>query len=184
MSHLASAWAIKQTGLSMPAKMVLMILADYHNSADGGCYPSIATLAEMACCDERTVVRAVNELTVMGLVTRVTRTSANGRQTSNQYNLNLQISEMGDRQSPPTPPYLSPLEPVINKPSDITYRADLIGKNEDQEEPPDAKKVFWDEAVGMLITDYLRFMTLAEMQATVSQMGSGMFNGMNLAQES
>lgn len=134
MSHVASHWAIRQTGISSTAKLVLMVLADYHNIADGGCFPSIPTLAKVCCCEDRTVQRAIKELCEAGMVEKNTRLNDSGRQRSNQYNLVLPQTLMGDNMTPTTPANLTPLEPVINNLSDTSYRAD------------DPDKLFWDDA--------------------------------------
>lgn len=53
------------------AKMVLVSLVDFHGQ-DGHIYPSVATIAEMACTSERTVIRVIQLLEHMGVI-QVTR---------------------------------------------------------------------------------------------------------------
>ena len=145
MSHIASYWAIQQTGVSSSAKLLLLVLADYHNSVDGGCFPSKSSLAEKCCCTERNIVNLTQELADVGLITIERRFDSSKRQTSNQYVLN--ISPTGVKQD-------SPLEPVIyNQDTTPTELEDdpLISIFETPEEPPeDNPKAFWDQAVGML----------------------------------
>ena len=173
MSHLASSWAIKQVGISLPAKMVLMILADHHNSVDGGCYPALSTLAQLSCCDVKTARKAIDELEEKGLVRRETRVAEGGRQTSNQYHLMIPTDDGRVPNVVPTPlPDLVPLEPVRNNHSDTTYQADPILQISNQEppreeklpssvlslprtvpedDPPDENTVFWAEATALAL---------------------------------
>ena len=151
MSHIASYWAVKQVGISSMAKLVLMVLADYHNSESGGCYPSKASLAEKCCCTERTIATATQELQLAGLLTLVSRQDEFGRQRSNQYILNIDFG--GEYNSPGRVKETAPLEPVRynhTDPSDLEDPVLSIFAN--HEEPPESNnKTFWDEAVGMLM---------------------------------
>lgn len=130
MSHVATNWAFQQTGISSTAKLVLIFLADFHNHLTDLCFPSRASLAEKCCCDEKTISRSIKELSEKGLITSEERFEANGRRTSNMYRLNITSGQavhgVTDK--------LSRLEPVINNPSDTSYRAD------------DPDKLFWDDA--------------------------------------
>ena len=145
MSHIASYWAIQQTGVSSSAKLLLLVLADYHNSVDGGCFPSKSSLAEKCCCTERNIVNLTQELADVGLITIERRFDSSKRQTSNQYVLN--ISPTGVKQD-------SPLEQVIyNQDTTPTELEDdpVMSIFANAEEPPeDNPKAFWDQAVGML----------------------------------
>lgn len=152
MSHIASYWAVNQTGISSMAKLVLIVLADYHNLETGGCFPSKASLAEKCCCTERTVVNATQELEFAGLISSVSRQDQFGRQRSNQYILNIKIGE-GELNSRGRVNETTPLEPVIynhTNPSDL--EDPVLSIFENHEEPPESNnKTFWDEAVGMLM---------------------------------
>lgn len=137
MSHIATHWAMERTKISASAKLILLVLADYHNQTDDRCYPSKAALSEKSCMDERTVQRYITELVNEKLISVEPRYDLNGRQTSNQYILaisggggHIVGGERGTN--------LSPLEPVIINHSDTSYLAE-------------AKKSFWDEAVGILL---------------------------------
>jgi len=137
MSHIATHWAMEQTGISPSAKLVLLVLADYHNQTDNMCYPSKAALAKKSCMEERTVQRSITELVDEKLITIEPRYDLNGRQTSNQYALIMGEGRVtnkgGERVTNKTP-----LEPVTINHTDTSYLAD-------------AKKSFWDEAVGILL---------------------------------
>jgi len=145
MSHIASYWAIQQTGVSSSAKLLLLVLADYHNSVDGGCFPSKSSLAEKCCCTERNIVNLTQELADVGLITIERRFDSSKRQTSNQYVLN--ISPTGVKQD-------SPLEQVIYNQDTIPTELEddpVMSIFANAEEPPeDNPKAFWDQAVGML----------------------------------
>jgi hypothetical protein len=152
MSHLATAWAFDQTGISSTAKLVLIFLADFHNHQTNLCFPSRAKLAEKCCCDEKTITRAIQELSLAGLISYEVRKDLTGRQTSNTYTLHIAggqfVQGEGDK--------LSPLEPVINNntnPSDLHDPLIGIFANYSEEPPkvPEKAKTFWDEAVGMLM---------------------------------
>lgn len=153
MSHIATAWAFDQSGISSTAKLVLIFLADYHNHTTNLCFPSRAALAGKCCCDEKTVTRAIQELSAAGLIAVQSRKEKSGRQTSNTYTLHISggkfVHGEGDN--------LSPLEPVITnqEDSDTSYQTnsslsftDLL---EDEEPPEDPKKIFWDEGIGSLM---------------------------------
>lgn len=150
MSIEAINWAWKQTTLSQTEKFILICLADYHNSVDGGCYPSVTKLAERCCMGESTARTAINNLIKKNLIERVERFDRNGRQRSNQYNLNLQIIDPPDSERGEAPD-AGPLEPRIYnlQDSDTTYRGDPL-ETFMQIKPPDGK-AFWDEAVGMMM---------------------------------
>jgi Helix-turn-helix domain len=153
MSHIASYWAIEQRGISPTAKLVLMVLADYHNSETGGCYPSKAALAEKCCCSERTIVNATQELALAGLITLVSRQDEFGRQRSNQYMLNIQLGE-GANLSRGRVKETTPLEQVIYNQDTIPSELEdpVLSIFANHEEPPESNnKTFWDEAVGMLM---------------------------------
>ena len=144
MSHIAPYWAGEQKGFSGLSKFILIALADYHNSVDGGCYPSIATLARKCCLSETAVKTSINELCEIGLVSRVERKDNNGRSRSNQYVLNLSISEGGGVIRPLEGAQYDPLEPVI-------YNQDIPYPSDTGEPPVDPAKEFWDEAIGMMM---------------------------------
>ena len=77
MSIQAIAWAWKQK-LSCPKKMVLLALADCAD-IERNCYPSIRHLVEVSGLSKSGVVKALNDLSGLGLVIRVRRKQTNKR---------------------------------------------------------------------------------------------------------
>lgn len=89
MSHKATNWAFDQKGLKPAAKLVLLCLADRHNT-DNGCFPAQDTLAEDACMSRRSVNDQLNILEEQGFIRRRKRIDpATGRQKSTEYVLNF-----------------------------------------------------------------------------------------------
>jgi hypothetical protein len=88
MSIKAMHWAWEQR-LPPSLKLVLMALADAADDA-GQCWPSLRTLAAKCCVSERTVQRVMKDFERMGLLLVTRRFTADGRQTSNAYRLDLQ----------------------------------------------------------------------------------------------
>lgn len=84
MSLQAITWAMKQETGSSTRKLVLVMLADFHNEKTGRCDPSIALMAERAECSDRTIRYALKELVVGGLIARHQRAG-----TSTQYTLSM-----------------------------------------------------------------------------------------------
>lgn len=167
MSHIASHWAMEVTGINPSAKLILLILADYHNSTDGRCFPAVSKLSYKSGHDTRTVRKYLVELADAGLIEIKERFAPNGRQQSNQYNLLIKIEPVifkpeendpdpleddgGGITTPQRGAIRTPLEPVINNHSDTTYRADTRQTDIFEDDPPDGEKLFWDEAVASLM---------------------------------
>ena len=109
MSLEAVAWSLRQNVGDATAKLILISLADHHNASSGECFPSQARLAEVGCCDERTVKRKLAALVGQGWLTVKPRFAENGRQTSNAYTINFarpsddQTAEKLGGQSDPLP---------------------------------------------------------------------------------
>jgi hypothetical protein len=90
LSFKAAAWAIECDKVdNTNQKMVLIILADCHNSETGRCDPSIDFIAERALMSRRTVERCLSRLETLGLVARKQRSDAKGFKTSNSYILDI-----------------------------------------------------------------------------------------------
>jgi len=70
-------------------KLQFMAIAE-HADNHGQCYPSMKRIAEVACCSKETAKRAVRWLTVNGWIYTTHRTTSNGKQTSNMYQINLE----------------------------------------------------------------------------------------------
>ena len=100
--------AVFELKLEPGPKLLLVALAD--NCNDGGFgFPSRTTLARKSSVSVRTAVRYLNRLEEQGLLSRTSRRSVRGRQTSNAYQLNLSriFSPQGDKlargtETPPT----------------------------------------------------------------------------------
>lgn len=84
MSWDALALAAKTKCKTPTAKLVLLMLANYADE-DYASYPSMATLADLCSCDERTVKRALRSLEDDGLIRTEPRYGKDGKQTSNRY---------------------------------------------------------------------------------------------------
>ena len=82
--------------LSANEKLLLNSLASFTEMGTDSstCYPSVSTLANMCSCTNRTVQRALNRLTKIGLVNRVFQYMKSGGQTSNLYTLNFADSDI------------------------------------------------------------------------------------------
>ena len=85
MSITAIKWAYEQHCGSYRAKGVLVKLAD-NADCDGVCWPSISTIAEATELSSRSVIRAIQDLTELGLI-EVTRDRVNGLNVGNKYRL-------------------------------------------------------------------------------------------------
>ncbi|WP_424990877.1 helix-turn-helix domain-containing protein [Fluviibacterium sp. S390] len=89
MSVRAMNWAIeaaKGSRLTSSERLVLMILAHHHHDRTNACFPSVATLAEVAGLSVRRVQITLRSLADKGLISVAIRTE-HGRQRSNQYDL-------------------------------------------------------------------------------------------------
>lgn len=66
-------------GITVHEKMVLFVLADYHNTTHKVAWPSIPTLAKEALMEERSVYRILERLEEKGFLERIVRSGkANG----------------------------------------------------------------------------------------------------------
>jgi len=70
--------ADKVTVNACTAKMVLVALGEYHGQ-DGRCYPGIAALALCVCANRRTIMRAIETLEALGLVSITQRHHLKGQ---------------------------------------------------------------------------------------------------------
>ena len=83
MSHKATAWAMEQRPKTPLEKLVLLILADCHNSETNACFPSMPHIADKAGCTPRGAIKAIESLEKQGFI------SVKKEQgKSNQYELN------------------------------------------------------------------------------------------------
>ena len=71
MSFEATTWALKIDGVDDATSRVILLGLASHARADGSAaWPSVKTLAEYACCSERTVHRRLRDLEAAGLIRR------------------------------------------------------------------------------------------------------------------
>ena len=109
MSFLAIANCIKIQNIKPTTKLVLLVLANYANE-DNETYPSKRHLAKMCNCDERTVLRCLQELIEKKIIIKKERFE-DGRQTSNLYTINI---GRGTNMSLSPPTNMSPLNTINN----------------------------------------------------------------------
>lgn len=83
----AVGWVIRQNIKDPLAKLVLIGLADCFHDKTGECFPSKATLLEVAPCSEDCLKKKMRYLEKEGWIKRVRRFEANGRQTTNAYEI-------------------------------------------------------------------------------------------------
>jgi hypothetical protein len=95
MSWEATAWAKKTRGhVSYGCKLLLLVLADYHNPERGVAWPSQATLAEDCEMPIRTVKWCLKQLELMGFITRIQR---GNQYRASQYLLNFAVVQATSR---------------------------------------------------------------------------------------
>lgn len=83
MSYKLTHEAIHASNCSGLPKSVLIVLADYA-SEDGECYPAQETIAELLGCNRRSVLRAIEQLETLGILTR-----DGWRNRARKYRINL-----------------------------------------------------------------------------------------------
>ena len=72
--------------MSMPARLVLLVLANRHNQETGRCDPSVARICEDAQLSERAVRKSLRELEQLKLIVTVERKQRTGRGKHNLTN--------------------------------------------------------------------------------------------------
>lgn len=82
-------------------KLLLLLIADYHNTETDEAWPSVGRLAKEALLEERSVTRCLVALETKGLISIQRRFDDLGRQLSNGYRLPA-LSPHPDRQMPLT----------------------------------------------------------------------------------
>ena len=88
MSFQAMSWAASQDCPNSVSKLVLMMLANYADDRHQT-YPSYKKLGQLCSCNDRTVMRAINQLKDIGLLTVTKRYGDDGKQTSNSFTLSV-----------------------------------------------------------------------------------------------
>jgi len=72
-------------------RLVLLALASFTDSAGANAYPSLATLASMACCNRSTVHRAIKSLIARQLI----QPTGKGRKGTIRYRVNVPMQRQG-----------------------------------------------------------------------------------------
>ncbi len=122
MSFQAMTWAVEQ---ELPAmqKIVLLMLANRTNHDTGLCFPSHDTLAKECGMDKRSVIRQIEKLEVVELLSVSRSTNKPNRYTLNLHSVRKSpsdtVSLLGVSESPLASDTKSP-EPVINLKRTIT----------------------------------------------------------------
>ena len=86
-------WAYEQQGLKAGPKFVLVTLANICNQ-DGLCYPGQIYLAKRTAFKERSIWNHLDTLETLKLIKRSRRKSADGRRTSDWYQLQVPWHEV------------------------------------------------------------------------------------------
>ena len=124
-----------RSGITRTEKLVLLILADYHNDETGQCNPGLERLAADCLLSTRRTSQTIASLERKGLVSTLHRRLNGGRYGSNWYQLNcvgapsevFSHGEQGDGAKSPTPPSelskashaKSPYLRTVREPKDI-----------------------------------------------------------------
>lgn len=92
MSWQASKWAVQQKTGSIPAKAVLLVLAEAADAKAHSTTLSTATLATRTDASRRTVIKALADLTELGLIRRARRSNAStGTRMADEITLQVDI---------------------------------------------------------------------------------------------
>lgn len=89
MSIEVMSWAWK-TNLKSTLKLTLLALADYSND-DGLCWPSIDAMVKKSSLTRSSLIANVQKLCCLGIIEKKKRYE-NGRRSSNQYRLKIELS--------------------------------------------------------------------------------------------
>jgi Helix-turn-helix domain len=91
MTATRAAWGhIRSTAMSVPARLVLLALADRHNQETGRCDPSLSRIALDTQLSERAVRLGLRDLEVLKLIStteRKLRTGRGKRNLTNRYRI-------------------------------------------------------------------------------------------------
>ena len=107
MSHIATNWAFQLRGLRPSAKIVLLVLADCHNPANG-CFPTQAFLAEACEMSRDSVNVQLAQLEDMGLIRRIRSIDpVSKRQRPTRYKLAFEADFKAEEQPETAPDAVS-----------------------------------------------------------------------------
>ena len=115
-------------------KFVLLALADAADD-NGICWPSIPTLANKTCLDDRSVQRILSNVKRDGLLDVERRYRKDGTPTSNRYRLTMQIGG-GDKTPPPTIPVVCQDVVAEVSPDDDTSATQTTTEPSIESKPP------------------------------------------------
>ncbi len=108
-------WSLR---LRPSVKFVLLALADAADD-NGHCWPSVATIANKTCLEDRSVQRILSKVKIDGLLEIERRYKNDGAPTSNRYRLAMKTS--GDKTSPsPTPADCQGVVAGVSSPGDAS----------------------------------------------------------------
>jgi DNA-binding transcriptional MocR family regulator len=93
-------------------RLVLLALASFTDSTGSNAYPSLATLASMACCNRSTVHRAIKSLIARQLI----EPTGKGRKGTIRYKVNVPMQRQGSHHATPSVSTLQP-NPINKNPS-------------------------------------------------------------------
>ena len=79
-------------------RLVLLALSSFTDSAGANAYPSLATLASMACCNRSTVHRAIKSLIARQLI----QPTGKGRKGTIRYRVNVPMQRQGSHHATPS----------------------------------------------------------------------------------
>jgi hypothetical protein len=79
-------------------RLVLLALASFTDQNGGNAYPSLATLASMACCDRSTVHRSIKALVKRQLI----EPTGKGRKGTIRYTVNVPMQRQGLHHATPS----------------------------------------------------------------------------------
>lgn len=98
-------WILMHPDLTLRAKMIYVFLRKYRNYADGTCYPSRKTIADLCGLSTKTVDRELPTLVAVGAISITKRKTSEGDQDTNLYTVYWEpygvIHRGRDSQSPP-----------------------------------------------------------------------------------
>lgn len=90
MAHWATAQAMRIKGIPPTTKITLYWLADHMNGETGECFPSLQRLAKLVEVNKSTLIRHLDTLEGLGLITRKSFKNENGGYGSTRYILHLE----------------------------------------------------------------------------------------------
>lgn len=93
MAHWATAQAMRIKGIPPTTKITLYWLADHMNGETGECFPSLQRLAKLVEVNKSTLIRHLDTLEALGLITRKAWKNENGGNASTRYILHLEDSD-------------------------------------------------------------------------------------------